>query len=331
MDILEKILINEFEAFKKKIQEDNNEVNFDIIDSKGNVVLPIKTIDELPNLTTPYEMEYDINMIKDILYNNEVKIIKNIKLEQALKIQKNILQKESNEFLSPFGGMIFRISNSSAINLTHPVILSLLITNYKKYKKGERINIDKDIFEAKGDVFIFETRKPHEKLDKKIFNDILKLEAYILNKVLKSKDILTTNVVNITDTFLSNAIPALNNSYIDIDMQINIKNMYIPLHIYVYGEMVPFYGHAIVEIKNGNAYGYMIDDTWFTGNISTEGSDAGKVCTGSYSNISLRGWRTLSKINGHSMWTSARLPETFKYNFAAAKELCRNIYKLSEI
>jgi len=331
MDILEKIITNEFISFKKRIQEDNSEMNFDIIDSEGNVVIPLKKIDDLPNITHPYDTEYDIDIIKHSLYSNKVKIIKNITIGQALKIQQNILLKENTDFISPFGGMIFRPSNSKAINITHPVILSLLITNYKKFINNEKINIDKSLFEIKGDVFIFETKKANEKINKKIFKEILELEAIILNKILKNKDKLTSNTVNILDTFLSNAIPALNNSYIDIEMQINIKSMYIPLQIYVHGEMVPFYGHAIVDIKNDTAYGYMLDNTWFTGNISTEGSRSGKVCTGSYSNVSLKGWRTLSKINGSSMWTNMRLPETYIYNFAAAKELCRNIYKLSKI
>jgi len=331
MDILEKIITNEFISFKKRIQEDNDEINFDIIDSEGNVVIPLKKIDDLPNVTYPYNMEYDIDVIKHLLYSDKVKIIKNITIRQALKIQQNILSKENTDFISPFGGMIFRPSNSKAINITHPVILSLLITNYRKFINHEKINIDKSIFEIKGDVFIFETKNANEKINKKIFKEILELEAIILNKILKNKNTLTSNTVNILDTFLSNAIPALNNSYIDIEMQINIKSMYIPLHIYVHGEMVPFYGHAIVSINDNNAYGYMIDNTWFTGNISTKEPRPGTVCTGSYSNVSLKGWRTLSKINGSSMWTDMRLPKTFEYNFVAAKELCRNIYKLLKI
>jgi hypothetical protein len=45
--------------------------------------------------------------------------------------------------------------------------------------------------------------------------------------------------------------------------------------------------------------------------------------------MTLAGWKTLSKINGTSVWNDERLPKHYIYNFAAAKELCRNIYKLS--
>ncbi len=298
-ELLELILNKEFFDIKEKIQKNSEDTyHIDIINNEGDTLMPLKTkidfnkIKEAIKNTNYFNIQfnednfYNYKKFMSEIISDRVKILKDINILKFMKIfAKELFANQK------FYGCIITDEKDFFLNISHPLILKYL--KDKEYK-GLPEKFTAMFFEIKEN----ELRE----IDKDVF--AATMQRHIIFTKLYS--MITENAkgeIKIIDEYLSHESHFDIASYIKIEKRLNIEDMLIPLQIATRGEMIPWFGYALI---NSKGKGFSSVD-FVTGNIAEDSgwdNSNADICTGDFNRQTLPGWYTMSKINLNSMYHS---------------------------
>jgi len=297
-ELLELLLNKEFEDIKEKINKNNNTSKIEIINKEGDALMPLKRNVEINSIKNTLEQTryfnssfnedefLHYNKFMNHYINDKVRILKNIDLTKFLKIFAKEL------FGNPkFYGCIITDERNYFLNISHPLIL--------KYVKDKEYKILPQKFTA----LFFEINDDKiKKINKNVFAATMQRHL-VFTKLYSALTEEANGEIKIIDEYQNHEDLYSIESYIRIEKRLNIKDMLIPLQIATKGEMIPWFGYALINSEGKGVSG--VD--FVTGNIADGSgwhSSAADICTGDYNRRTLEGWYTMSKINLNSMYHS---------------------------
>jgi len=304
-ELLELILNKEFFDIKKKLQKNKGDnQTIEIINNEGDVLMPLKANVEFNKIKDALKQtkyfdksfsENDFYNYKDFMseyVSDKVKILKNINLVKFLKVFVKELFENKR-----FYGCIITDEDNFYLNISHPLIL--------KYLKDKQY---KDLPKKFTALFFEIPESKIKEFDKDIFSAAIQRHL-IFTKLYGLVTETARAEIKIIDEYLSHESHFEINSYLKIEKRLSINEILIPLQIATKGEMIPWFGYALINAKG---QGFSSID-FATGNIADHSgwysSDA-EICTGDYNRYTLTGWYTLSKINLNSMFNSFIINKT---------------------
>jgi hypothetical protein len=295
VDIFELLLNEEFSDFVKGNKEEKSKIDF--INNKGDSLFTF--IDNEDSLKGIFQRLFEITfkphdevfkrherLFEDII-SDDILETENINFEEGLMLLEEMISEKD------FAGCLF-INGETVLNISHPFILFQILKEKEKWfnKEGKFVfySFSENALEnASFKKFEQETYK-EATLALKLINDFATEE-------LESKRTVVNESRNFSDIYNVSSI----NSYIEVNIKVEADYAIIPLQIASRGELVPYFGMALLDLKpirDGYAPSGWSHWTNFTGNLSNDNN----VCSGDKSNKTLEGWYTLSKININSMY-----------------------------
>ena len=313
-DILELMLNEEFDDFKKNNSESTTQI--EIVSKTGDVVVPFEdNEDSLKGLfqrifLNKFQIGNDrIFLDKSKFYNeiisNDILETGKIKFEDGFELLKDLINEEN------FAGCNF-INDEKVMNISHPIVLAEIVKNFNQYKNIEG-NFIFYSFNESDDI----TKKIPE-LTESVKRDvewIIKISSEFANSDLKS----VCNIINERRNFELNQISFLD-AYIEVNEEVEVDYNIIPLQILSQGEIAPYFGMALITVNETTVKGCSHFSS-LTGNISNDGT----VCCGDKNNRTLEGWRTLSKINANSMYFQNIIPKFYYASTQGYLEVSKKI------
>jgi hypothetical protein len=173
------------------------------------------------------------------------------------------------------------------------------------------------------------TFKEARRINEDLYEKIIGIQMASL-KVVEAKLSRDLNVsTSITDERRANDVSELFalESSVTVSRRVDRDTkIMIPVHVITKGEMLPWYGTAIIS---AGGYGQMLPGN-LSGNIKFShynDGDRDGVCTGNYSNRSEKGWRTLNRLNINSTWYNGYLHAEFRIITKACHDLALLLVK----
>ena len=322
IELFSAIINKEIEDIKESLGDKNINQKNDIIDVKGDIIIPLNIKKSIYSLKSDFSKYIDgdnklplgdsceyIN--KDSFLNeyisNNVKIAKDLDLVKFMKIFTKELF--SNDL---FYGCVITDGKDFFLNISHPLVLKYL-------KDNEYKNLPKKFIA----IFFYISDNKKKEFFSNIYKKVMQRHAFFTCYYNYKIENLYSNI-NFINEYINDNRDFLNlDDYITIDREIQMNLILTPIQIYTRGELVPSYGYVL---HDDNAKAFSSID-FVTGNIS----DDGILCTGDYNKKSLMGWRTINKCNLNSMYFSNIInAKTWFESFKAALDIDKMILQNQE-